>query len=387
MIYVIADDLTGAAEVAGICIRYGVEVVFGIDTIPEKKATVTIIATDSRSMTAKEAYTAHLHIAKQIVADQKNAILFKKCDSALRGHIINELSALVTATQKNQILLQPSNPISKRFIKKGQYWIEDQLLENTGFSNDPDFPATTSMVTKLITKEVPNNINKLKIFCGNSIPSEWEGIVIPDCLSIEDLKKSAQMFHSNLIVSGSSAFFEQFLITQGIVNSEVTLNKLSPVSQYLLISGSTHPESIDFAAKSEQKGSQMMVFPDALLGAELDEIKLKEWALELSKRYNETQKLTLRTSNSLIQFPNSSKILKHRMSLVVHELLTKSNINELYIEGGATAYAILEQMNWKKFTPIAELAPGVVRMQLTNNKTKHITIKPGSYKWPEGLLQ
>lgn len=37
MITVIADDLTGAAEIAGVCIRYGLDVAFGIDSIPQKK--------------------------------------------------------------------------------------------------------------------------------------------------------------------------------------------------------------------------------------------------------------------------------------------------------------------------------------------------------------
>ncbi|WP_439132036.1 four-carbon acid sugar kinase family protein, partial [Polaribacter sp.] len=63
MITVIADDLTGAAEIAGICLRYGVAVSFGIDEIPEKQATINIIATDSRSKNQEEAYKTHLHLA------------------------------------------------------------------------------------------------------------------------------------------------------------------------------------------------------------------------------------------------------------------------------------------------------------------------------------
>ena len=47
----------------------------------------------------------------------------------------------------------------------------------------------------------------------------------------------------------------------------------------------------------------------------------------------------------------------------------------------------LKKLNWKSFTPIAELAPGVVRMQYDYDTNKHITLMPGSYKWPEKLLE
>ena len=80
MITVIADDLTGAAEIAGICLRYGIEVAFGIDSVPEKLAQVSIIATDSRSLSEDEAYKMHLQLANKIIQNNSNQIIFKKCE-------------------------------------------------------------------------------------------------------------------------------------------------------------------------------------------------------------------------------------------------------------------------------------------------------------------
>ncbi|HMQ44098.1 MAG TPA: four-carbon acid sugar kinase family protein, partial [Mariniflexile sp.] len=104
MIFVLADDLTGAAEIAGICLRYGLDVSFGIDTVPKKEATVTIIATDTRSLTADEAYKTHFNLAQNIISKTNNRI-FKKCDSVLRGHVLTELSALMDVTEKSSVLL------------------------------------------------------------------------------------------------------------------------------------------------------------------------------------------------------------------------------------------------------------------------------------------
>ncbi len=90
MITVVADDLTGAAEIAGMCLRYGIDVAFGIDAIPEKEAQVVIVATDSRSLSEEQAYKVHLQLAGDIIKNNPNQIIFKKCDSVLRGHVLTE---------------------------------------------------------------------------------------------------------------------------------------------------------------------------------------------------------------------------------------------------------------------------------------------------------
>jgi uncharacterized protein YgbK (DUF1537 family) len=59
---------------------------------------------------------------------------------------------------------------------------------------------------------------------------------------------------------------------------------------------------------------------------------------------------------------------------------------ELFIEGGATAASLLSRLNWISFKPVDELAPGVVRLQLNNKSHLFITLKPGSYSWPEFIF-
>lgn len=387
MITVIADDLTGAAEIAGICLRYGLEVAFGIDTIPEKAASVTIIATDSRSMTENQAYEIHHRLAKTVLTKKENQIIFKKCDSALRGHIVTELLALTEVTGKNQILLQPANPTGNRCIRKGSYLINDVLIANTGFAIDPDFPAQTSSVQKLLFERTSKLSNSDKIYSGNISKIDSDGIFVPNCNSEEELAKCAKLYHEKMIIAGSAPFFEQFLFQQSVPLSKKNPPKHQFSSHYLLLSGSTHPESIRFAIALQKKNCPVMVLPEHLLKKKCSDLELSEWVEQLISIYSKNLKLVLRISDTIIPFEDSSKILKNRMSLVVQQLLKHSNINELFIEGGASAYDVLQKLNWKSFTPIAELDLGVVRMQYDLDPKKYLTLKPGSYQWPENLLQ
>ncbi len=387
MITVLADDLTGAAEITGICLRYGLEVAFGIDTLPEKVAPITIVATDSRSMTENQAFEIHRRLAEKVLTKKENQIIFKKCDSALRGYVLTELVALLEATGKNSVLLQPANPVGNRCIRTGSYFINDILITETGFEVDPDFPAQTSSVQQLLLNRTSRISNPEKIHLGNIQSINSDGFYIPDCNSETDLANAVELFNEKMIIGGSAAFFEQFLLKQfpSLVKREPKKYRFS--DRYLLISGSTQPESIQFAKELQEKNCPVAVFPEPLLKKDSNDSELAAWTEELISIYSKNKKLALRVSDSIIQFESSSKILKNRMSLVVQQLLEHSNINELFIEGGATAYDVLQKLNWKSFTPVAELALGVVRMQYDLDPKKHITLKPGSYKWPENLLQ
>ncbi|RYF47763.1 MAG: hypothetical protein EOO39_47925 [Cytophagaceae bacterium] len=66
-------------------------------------------------------------------------------------------------------------------------------------------------------------------------------------------------------------------------------------------------------------------------------------------------------------------------------MLAQTSIDELIIEGGSTASAVLREIGVVRLVPTNELAPGVVRSKALNNYTLHITVKPGSYRWPVDL--
>jgi len=127
MIFIIADDITGAAEVAGVCLRYGLTVSFGIDSLPDISTDVCVIATDSRSMSETEAYNIHLKLS-ELVSKFSPELVFKKCDSVLRGYVLTELFALMNATKQKKIVFQPSNPITGRCIRNGIYYINNKLI-------------------------------------------------------------------------------------------------------------------------------------------------------------------------------------------------------------------------------------------------------------------
>jgi hypothetical protein len=68
---------------------------------------------------------------------------------------------------------------------------------------------------------------------------------------------------------------------------------------------------------------------------------------------------------------------------VVAELLGTGKVGRLLIEGGRTASALVRRMGWTRASVCCQYAPGVVAMQFTAAPSAIITVKPGSYPWPD----
>ena len=71
--------------------------------------------------------------------------------------------------------------------------------------------------------------------------------------------------------------------------------------------------------------------------------------------------------------------LRSVMAQMAKRLVSEHRPDHLIIEGGATAWATLQALNWTEFQIERQIAPGVVQMSATNGTL--VTLKPGSYPW------
>ena len=155
-IAVIADDLTGAAELAGAALAHGLraEVRTGWGSPVRSDADVVCFDSGSRSLPESEAAGAAASVGAA-VQRWEPARVFKKCDSVLRGHVLAEIHALLEETLFEGAVLVPANPGKGRVIRDGRYLIGDQPLHQTAFSRDPEFPRATDVVAELLGDQDP----------------------------------------------------------------------------------------------------------------------------------------------------------------------------------------------------------------------------------------
>jgi hypothetical protein len=56
------------------------------------------------------------------------------------------------------------------------------------------------------------------------------------------------------------------------------------------------------------------------------------------------------------------------------------------VEGGATAAALVRRLGWVRLSVCQEWATGVVSLEIKGQAQPLVTMKPGSYAWPEEIV-
>ncbi|MBO9658758.1 MAG: four-carbon acid sugar kinase family protein, partial [Chitinophagaceae bacterium] len=246
MIAVIADDFTGAAELAGISLRYGLQVKLYTGISVYEACDVCIVSSDSRSMRKSDS----LEVTRNIVTalnELSPSFIYKKTDSVLRGYVLDEINVQMQITRKQRAVILPANPSLGRKIISGKYYIGDQLIADTNFSKDPEFPVKSSLVTEMLgagKDEVSILTRGLKT---DQLP-----VSIAEAASTEDVEYWAKQLDHSFLLAGAADFFEKLL-----ENSfrEVPANKTSLLSPHLYVCGTT-------ATSSREVIGEIMQQPD-----------------------------------------------------------------------------------------------------------------------------
>jgi uncharacterized protein YgbK (DUF1537 family) len=371
MITVLADDITGAAEIAGICLRFGLSVAFDFDSqiaqVPVKD--VWIIVSDTRSLPEKEA----CDIVKQTVNLLKEKgvkRIYKKIDSALRGHILPETAILLNILPYRQALILPANPEMGRIVRNGLYYINDSPLNETSFADDPDFPAKSAKVGEVLKNSQP------------------EKFLIPDCIHPEDFEPFAQSLQAETLPVGGSAFFEAYLQvyfpSAKQQKKELPLLKKPMGKQGLMICGSTHETSKQFIR--ETQAFDIVEIPQNQVEQLMNPAFFSKWIRNTIDIFARNNRLLI-TLEDNGKYTASTEKVKKLLATITRQIGEDYPVEELFIEGGATAYACLQACGIHSLIPIEEYARGVVRMKIPGKRKRFITIKPGSYPWPDKLFQ
>jgi uncharacterized protein YgbK (DUF1537 family) len=79
---------------------------------------------------------------------------------------------------------------------------------------------------------------------------------------------------------------------------------------------------------------------------------------------------------------SASQRLQSALADLAADVLNQQPVENLLLEGGATASAVCRGMGWNGFDVTGEFAPGVVRLLAGR---QNLIIKPGSYPWPASI--
>lgn len=159
----IADDFTGATDLANMLVREGMRTVqtIGVPDSAPQEVDAIVVALKSRTVPAAEAVTDSLAALSWLQQQGCRQFFFKYCstfDSTAQGNIGPVADALLQALGSDFTIACPVFPETGRTLYRGHLFIQDQLLNESGMQNHPLTPMTDPNLVRVLQQQTQSKV-------------------------------------------------------------------------------------------------------------------------------------------------------------------------------------------------------------------------------------
>jgi uncharacterized protein YgbK (DUF1537 family) len=215
------------------------------------------------------------------------------------------------------------------------------------------------------------------------------GIIVGEATDQADLAAWAAALDDRTLSAGASEFFGAFLRACGFRLAERTRTDTEATQQEseLFLCGSTSSYSRSLCERLESQGIPVLRMPLGLFGAGPAVSRLvQEWADAAVRALESHPRVMVAIDRPLCLDPGMPQVLSRHLGAVTEQVLSVHPVDRLYVEGGATATALVRRLGWKRLRVRREWATGVASVQAEGHSRPLLTMKPGSYAWPDEIL-
>ncbi len=401
----IADDFTGATDLAALLARSGLPVSLRIGVPQDKRdpnetAAFEVIALKCRTSPVDTAVDQ----ARQALAWLKDAgasrFFWKYCstfDSTVEGNIGPVADMLIAETGATQTIYCPAFPENGRSVFMGHLFVGEQLLSESPMKDHPLTPMRDSNLVRLLTPQVSGRVglaNRNIVSKGaaalkarlEELGSDGIRHVIVDAISDDDLRTIAAASFDMPLLTGGSAIAGQlprFYMEQGLVRLSEHRQALPKVTGgSIVLSGSCSAMTRRQVAHYAGKVASLRLDPIAL--AQDGAGTALEW---LHQQSPDAPKLIYATAEPNEVRQAQEQLGRDKAGQVVEDALSKIaraafdyGTRRFVVAGGETSGAITQALGAAHLTIGPEIAPGVPWTFTTlRNETVALALKSGNF--------
>ncbi len=217
----IADDFTGATDLANNLVRAGMRVIqtIGVPMEPiSLQADAVVVALKSRTVAPADAVAQSLQALAWLQAQGATQIYFKYCstfDSTPKGNIGPVTDALMDALQTDFTIATPAFPDNGRTVFKGHLFVGDVLLSESGMQDHPLTPMRDANLVRVLQAQtrrkvglIPHNVVDKGAQAIeehiDQLRANGVAMAVVDALSNQDLMTLGKALkHMPLVTAGS----------------------------------------------------------------------------------------------------------------------------------------------------------------------------------------
>jgi len=392
VIYIIADDLTGAND-TGVQFSkqgYNTQVVIMSETgesqtLPSKDTDVFVIDTETRETDAATARERIKRILERLSVHAED-IVYKKVDSTLRGNIGAELDECMNALEKDICIFAPSFPSNKRISVEGYLIVQDQLLGLSEYYSGNLGPEEASFIPALLRPHTNFPIARIdleEVIKGSGAILEklqklyqtGQKIIVVDAINGEQLQnilKSSFKFEGSVLYSGSAGLANALSEIYG-AKRHSRINADQSREPVLIVNGSRRTinqrqrdylkTKIDFVEISidvdkiftEKKKYLGQYVTDSILAVqESCHIVIYPEPLYLDKQVSENMLLKYE-----LDFREMELAIRDFLGELVANIMGNTPVANMILTGGDTAIGVCSALQIYSLNIVDELLPGI----------------------------
>jgi uncharacterized protein YgbK (DUF1537 family) len=405
----IADDFTGATDLANNLVRAGMRVVQMIDVPPPGAAArvdaeAVVIALKSRTIPAADAVEASLRALAWLRSVGAEQIYFKFCstfDSTPAGNIGPVTEALMDAVGTDFTIATPAFPDNERTVFMGHLFVGDVLLSESGMRDHPLTPMTDSNLVSVLgaqTTRAVGLIDHTVVAAGatairariDDLREQGFGIAIVDAVRNDDLAHLGAAVQGMPLVTAGSGLAIGLPVNWGFTPSSAAAQLPPPSGHRAVVSGSVSAATNRQVREFLRSGLPAFSVDPLRLAAGEDVVG-EALAFAESQLtggpvlvYSTDAPDTVQTVQGRLGAAEAGALVERALARVGQGLVERG-VGQLVVAGGETSGAVVQALGITGLRIGPQIDPGVpwCAATLPDGNTLHITLKSGNFGSPE----
>lgn len=408
----IADDYTGASDLANTLTRSGLRTVqtIGVPSIELKLPEVdaVVVSLKSRSIEPGLAVSRSRAAEKWLRGRGAGHVLFKICstfDSTDAGNIGPVMDALRADSKDKIVLVTPAFPETGRTVYQGNLFVGSVPLNESPLKDHPLNPMYDSNLVRVLARQSKSKIGLVDLATVTrgvdavrerlaDLSGKGFGAAIIDAAFDHDLETIGKVALDHRLSVGASGFglgLARALLASG----KVKAGAASAVSEAPVggpaacLAGSCSQATLQQVANAEKAMAVLHLDPEQIVAGKDEARRALAWA---RGRLDEGPILIASSSApeevASLQARHGREAAGHAIEQAMADIaegLVQSGVRRLVVAGGETSGAVVDRLGIPGFLVGAEIAAGVPVLRAVGAKDGDmlLALKSGNFGGPE----
>jgi uncharacterized protein YgbK (DUF1537 family) len=381
---VVADDVTGAADLAGLLVRDGLRTVLALgpardEELPDPEAVV--VALKSRTAPRADAVAWSLDALSWLRELEARRVFLKVCstfDSTPEGNIGPVADALLDALGGDVALVCPAYPANGRTVYQGHLFVGDRLVSETSMASHPLTPMTDPDLVRWLGRQTRRRVALVPLeVVRDGLEERLEALraagfayAVADAVADADVRALGAAARSLPLAVGGAAL------------GAALVEPRPPATQELPAVGG--PAAVLAGSCSDATLGQVRVFAERYPALRVGG---SDSADEVAARVQAAERPVLVYSSAPPEERSDDGAAIERLFGELARQLVARGARRLVVAGGETSGAVAQALGLRALAVGAEIAPGVPRLVSLGRPPLALAFKSGNFGGPEFFLE